>query len=270
MVVLAEQGFQECAQFLLNLQNCHLNHFYNNGILNGGHQNVFPNHISVGTNRKRCLEDSEAFGVKKARTEGNDVDDIEASLVEQQQDALSSVKRPQAGGPRYPCTQRHGTGPSEREGKYSSFGEALLSGFSNLVGGVKLQVTSFAALLGTLASECQLTESEVEVLVWSVYDMGRWHRSTEKGNLVAPSLDSAVPLVNGDTEDDADKMHVDREFAVVTGGSGQFPVSCNNSPMVEDTKRQESGSAGPKEIEIYTVSAMQTPCRCKNQYAYYF
>ncbi|XP_035150057.1 ankyrin repeat domain-containing protein 10 isoform X4 [Callithrix jacchus] len=96
------QGFQECAQFLLNLQNCHLNHFYNNGILNGGHQNVFPNHTSVGTNRKRCLEDSEAFGVKKARTE-------------------------------------------------------------------------------------------------------------------APSLDSAVPLMNGDTEDDADKMHVDREFAVVTG-----------------------------------------------------
>ena len=64
------QGFQECTQFLLNLQNCHLNCFYNNGSLNGGHQNIFPNHVSVGTNRKRCLEDSEPFGVKKARTEG--------------------------------------------------------------------------------------------------------------------------------------------------------------------------------------------------------
>lgn len=64
------QGFQECTQFLLNLQNCHLNRFYNNGTLNGGHQNIFPNHVSVGTNRKRCLEDSEPFGVKKARTEG--------------------------------------------------------------------------------------------------------------------------------------------------------------------------------------------------------
>uniref|UniRef100_A0A2K5Y8F8 Ankyrin repeat domain 10 n=2 Tax=Mandrillus leucophaeus TaxID=9568 RepID=A0A2K5Y8F8_MANLE len=104
------QGFQECAQFLLNLQNCHLNHFYNNGILNGGHQSVFPNHISVGTNRKRCLEDSEAFGVKKARTE-------------------------------------------------------------------------------------------------------------------AQSLDSAVPLMNGDTEDDADKMHVDREFAVVTDMKNSSSVS---------------------------------------------
>ncbi|XP_049723175.1 ankyrin repeat domain-containing protein 10 [Elephas maximus indicus] len=63
------QGFQECTQFLLNLQNCHLNCFYNNGILNGVHQNVFPNHVSMGTNRKRSLEDSESIGVKKARTE---------------------------------------------------------------------------------------------------------------------------------------------------------------------------------------------------------
>lgn len=78
-----------------------------------------------------------------------------------------------------------------------------------------------------------------------------------------------MPLANGEAEDEADSMHVDREFAAVTGGSGQFPVGCN-SPMLEDTKPQDSGSVGPKEIEIYTVSAMQTPCRCKNQYAYYF
>lgn len=29
---------------------------------------MFPSHVSVGTNRKRCLEDSEPLGVKKART----------------------------------------------------------------------------------------------------------------------------------------------------------------------------------------------------------
>lgn len=86
----------------------------------------------------------------------------------------------------------------------------------------------------------------------------------------AHSSGCCVSLANGEAEDDADRMLVDREFAAVTGGSGQFPVSCSDSPMVEDTKQQEGGSAGPKEIEIYTVSAMQTPCRCKNQYAYYF
>ncbi|KAB0392099.1 hypothetical protein E2I00_003804 [Balaenoptera physalus] len=141
------QGFQECTQFLLNLQNCHLNPFYNSGPLNGGHPNVFPNHISVGTNRKRCLEESEPFGAKKART-------------------------------------------------------------------------------------------------------------------TAQSSDDPMPLVNGEAEDEADSMHVDREF--VTGGSGRFPVSRSSGPVVEDTKQQEGGSIGPKEIEIYTVSAMQTPCHTKN------
>ncbi|XP_043852517.1 ankyrin repeat domain-containing protein 10 isoform X2 [Dromiciops gliroides] len=63
------QGFQECARFLLNLQNCHLNRFYTNGTLNGVHQNAFPNHVSGGTNRKRSFEDIESAGIKKARTE---------------------------------------------------------------------------------------------------------------------------------------------------------------------------------------------------------
>lgn len=88
--------------------------------------------------------------------------------------------------------------------------------------------------------------------------------------LSAYSFDGLIPMMNGGVEDDADNMHVDREFAVVSGGSGQFPVNYNNIQMVEDTKQQESTSVGPKEIEIYTVSAMQTHCRCKNQYAFYF
>lgn len=86
----------------------------------------------------------------------------------------------------------------------------------------------------------------------------------------APSSGYGVPLANGETDDDADKMVVDRECAAVTGGGGQFPVSRGGGPVVEDTTQQEGGSVGPKEIEIYTVSAMQTPCRCKKQYAYYF
>ncbi|XP_057562963.1 ankyrin repeat domain-containing protein 10 isoform X2 [Hippopotamus amphibius kiboko] len=69
------QGFQECTQFLLNLQNCHLNRFCYNGPLNGGRPSIFANHTSVGANRKRCLEDSEPFGVKKARTTAQSADD---------------------------------------------------------------------------------------------------------------------------------------------------------------------------------------------------
>ncbi|XP_054669257.1 ankyrin repeat domain-containing protein 10 isoform X1 [Grus americana] len=70
------QGFQECAQFLLNLQNCHLNHFYSNGTLNGVHQNAGPNLFSGGTSRKRSFEDSESAGVKKARTEAYSFDGL--------------------------------------------------------------------------------------------------------------------------------------------------------------------------------------------------
>lgn len=77
-------------------------------------------------------------------------------------------------------------------------------------------------------------------------------------------------LVNGEIEDDVDKMYVDREFVVVIGGSGQFFVSFNNGLMVEDIKLQEGGFVGLKEIEIYIVLVMQIFCRCKNQYAYYF
>ncbi|XP_038617540.1 ankyrin repeat domain-containing protein 10 isoform X1 [Tachyglossus aculeatus] len=63
------QGFQDCAQFLLNLQNCHLNRFYSNGTLNGVQPNAFAHHGSVGANRKRSFEEAESAGVKKARTE---------------------------------------------------------------------------------------------------------------------------------------------------------------------------------------------------------
>ncbi|XP_069458133.1 ankyrin repeat domain-containing protein 10 isoform X1 [Ovis canadensis] len=69
------QGFRECTQFLLNLQNCHLTRFHHNGTLNGGHPSIFPNHVSVGTNRKRCLEDLEPLGVKRARTAAHSLDE---------------------------------------------------------------------------------------------------------------------------------------------------------------------------------------------------
>ncbi|KAJ6667406.1 hypothetical protein lerEdw1_016527 [Lerista edwardsae] len=63
------QGFQECAQLLLNLQNSPLNHFYRNGTLNGVHQNISPNPLR-STSRKRSFEDVESAAMKKARTEG--------------------------------------------------------------------------------------------------------------------------------------------------------------------------------------------------------
>lgn len=65
------QGFQECAQFLLNLQNSQLNGFYYSSSLNGVHQGITSNHFNGGTiNRKRSFNDLEAYAIKKLRTEG--------------------------------------------------------------------------------------------------------------------------------------------------------------------------------------------------------
>ncbi|KAF3825653.1 hypothetical protein GH733_006480 [Mirounga leonina] len=98
------QGFQECTQFLLNLQNCHLSRFYDNGPVNGGHQSRFLNHTSAGTSRKRCLEDPEPFGVKKARTEarspgpcrplgnGDADDEADTMLVDRELAAVTDMK----------------------------------------------------------------------------------------------------------------------------------------------------------------------------------
>ncbi|XP_026524679.1 ankyrin repeat domain-containing protein 10 isoform X2 [Notechis scutatus] len=138
------QGFQECAQLLFNLQNYPLNHFYNNGILNGVHQNTSQR----GPSRKRSFEDMNNFGMKKARTEDQ-------------------------------------------------------------------------------------------------------------------SFDALMPMTNGGNEEDANNMH--REFALISGGRQEFPVNRKIVHMIEE-KKQKNDSVEPREIEIYTVSAMQTPCCCKNQY----
>ncbi|XP_048350459.1 ankyrin repeat domain-containing protein 10 [Sphaerodactylus townsendi] len=70
------QGFQECAQLLLNLQNCPLNRFYSNGALNGFHQNASPSLLNKGSSRKRSFEDMECAGIKKARTEGENINGL--------------------------------------------------------------------------------------------------------------------------------------------------------------------------------------------------
>ena len=66
----------------------------------------------------------------------------------------------------------------------------------------------------------------------------------------AQSLGPCMPLGNSDVEDEADKMLVDREFAAVTGGSGQFSVS-HGSPMVEDATNGQGRSPAS---ELRTVA----------------
>ncbi|XP_040847069.1 ankyrin repeat domain-containing protein 10 [Ochotona curzoniae] len=68
------QGFQECTQFLLSLQNQSLSGFCPGSPFHGGPHDLFPNHVGAGAHRKRCLEDAEPAGAKKARTEAPSLD----------------------------------------------------------------------------------------------------------------------------------------------------------------------------------------------------
>ncbi|KAE8625791.1 hypothetical protein XENTR_v10006389 [Xenopus tropicalis] len=65
------QGFRDCAQFLLNVQNSQLNGFYCSSSLNGVHESTPSKHLNGIANRKRSFNDFEASTVKKPRTEVN-------------------------------------------------------------------------------------------------------------------------------------------------------------------------------------------------------
>uniref|UniRef100_A0A8C5M5F5 Ankyrin repeat domain 10 n=1 Tax=Leptobrachium leishanense TaxID=445787 RepID=A0A8C5M5F5_9ANUR len=65
------QGFRECAQFLLNLQNRHLNGLYLGGSISGAPPNIPSSHFNGGNNRKRSFNELEISSVKKPRTEVN-------------------------------------------------------------------------------------------------------------------------------------------------------------------------------------------------------
>ncbi|MEE6470699.1 hypothetical protein FKM82_009033 [Ascaphus truei] len=81
------QGFRECAQFLLNLQNSQLNGLYCNGSLNAVHHNTPPSHLNGGANRKRSFQCMEASAVKKLRVEGKSFGGaVEAEFVSGEDD----------------------------------------------------------------------------------------------------------------------------------------------------------------------------------------
>ncbi|KAG8517037.1 Ankyrin repeat domain-containing protein 10 [Galemys pyrenaicus] len=95
----------------------------------------------------------------------------------------------------------------------------------------------------------------------------------KKARATAPSPAGTLPPTPGAADDDADGvdgMHVDRELTSLTGGRRPLPAGPAGGALVDDGARQEGGAARPAEVEVCTVSAMQTPCRCRNQYACYF
>lgn len=60
-------------------------------------------------------------------------------------------------------------------------------------------------------------------------------------------------------------------LSCTTGGNGSLNGSFSPTVSVEQDEvllMEDSSTSAPKEMEIFTVAAMQIPCRCTNSYAY--
>lgn len=93
---------------------------------------------------------------------------------------------------------------------------------------------------------------------------------------LAADLDLQMKLMNGmnssGPENLMDMTHMEFGPALssTTGGNGSITGSFAPTGLVEQDEglRMEDSTSAPKEMEIFTVAAMQIPCRCTNSYAY--
>ncbi|KAK3569381.1 hypothetical protein QTP86_026890 [Hemibagrus guttatus] len=89
-------------------------------------------------------------------------------------------------------------------------------------------------------------------------------------------LDLQMKLMNGmnssGPENLMDMAHMEFGPAMssTTGGNGSITGSFAPTGLVEQDEglQMEDSTSAPKEMEIFTVAAMQIPCRCTNSYAY--
>ncbi|XP_007889959.1 ankyrin repeat domain-containing protein 10 isoform X1 [Callorhinchus milii] len=126
------QGFNECSQFLSNLQNYHLNGSYTNGISNEFYQHTFTSGLNgySATNRKRTHEDAEHAAVKKPRTEGmatdiSAVDDLESMYTEFKPPAISDTNLSS-------FMEKMLTNGNSTNGQLHDFSSAQVNGMGNL------------------------------------------------------------------------------------------------------------------------------------------
>lgn len=86
--------------------------------------------------------------------------------------------------------------------------------------------------------------------------------------------DLQMKLMNGSAgENLMDTAHSELGPALTstTGGNGSVTASFAPTGLVEQDeglRMEDSSTSAPKEMEIFTVAAMQIPCRCTNSYAY--
>ncbi|TSM60524.1 Ankyrin repeat domain-containing protein 10 [Bagarius yarrelli] len=89
-------------------------------------------------------------------------------------------------------------------------------------------------------------------------------------------LDLQMKLINGTSGSggrnpfDTTQTEFRPALSSTTGGNGSVTESFAPIGSMElgEGLRMEDSTSAPKEMEIFTVAAMQIPCRCTNSYAY--
>ncbi|MCI4378789.1 hypothetical protein PGIGA_G00220180 [Pangasianodon gigas] len=85
-------------------------------------------------------------------------------------------------------------------------------------------------------------------------------------------LDLQMKLMNGMNGSGGENLMDTAQAALgPTGGNGSITGSFASTGLVEQDeglRMEDSSTSAPKEMEIFTVAAMQIPCRCTNSYAY--
>ncbi|XP_017325609.1 ankyrin repeat domain-containing protein 10 isoform X1 [Ictalurus punctatus] len=90
-------------------------------------------------------------------------------------------------------------------------------------------------------------------------------------------LDLQMRLMNGmngsggENLMDMARAELGPALSSTTGGNGSITGSFAPIGLVEQDeglRMEDSSTSAPKEMEIFTVAAMQIPCRCTNSYAY--
>ncbi|GCB76457.1 ankyrin repeat domain-containing protein 10-like isoform X3 [Scyliorhinus torazame] len=96
------------------------------------------------------------------------------------------------------------------------------------------------------------------------------HCGIKKPRNDALGFDGFGTAADGISMNNLESIYTEITPSAISGRAGGFPAECGSNQIKPDHPAQEAVSLRGQEFEIFTVSPMQTPCRCITKYAYDF
>ncbi|XP_078061371.1 ankyrin repeat domain-containing protein 10a isoform X3 [Mustelus asterias] len=96
------------------------------------------------------------------------------------------------------------------------------------------------------------------------------HCGIKKPRIDALGFDGFGTAADGITMNSLESIYTEIPPSAISGGVGGVAAECGSNQIKPDYPAQEAVSLRGQDFEIFTVSPMQTPCRCITKYAYDF